>query len=44
MAPGGRHVSIAFQQGAKVEFNFMPMMLKRLTFTGSVLRVQPTEE
>ncbi len=44
MAPGGRHVSIAFQQGAKVEFNFMPMMLKRLTFTGSVLRSQPTEE
>jgi NADPH:quinone reductase-like Zn-dependent oxidoreductase len=42
--PGGRHVSIAFQQGAKVEFNFMPMMLKRLTFTGSVLRSQPTEE
>ncbi len=44
MAPSGRHVSIAFQQGAKVEFNFMPMMLKRLTFTGSVLRSQPTEE
>ena len=44
MAPSGRHVSIAFQKGAKVEFNFMPMMLKRLTFTGSVLRSQPTEE
>jgi NADPH2:quinone reductase len=44
MAPSGRHVSIAFQKGAKVEFNFMPLMLKRLTFTGSVLRSQPTEE
>ncbi len=44
MAPSGRHVSIAFQKGAKVEFNFMPMMLKRLTFTGSVLRSQPTDE
>lgn len=44
MAPGGRHVSIAFLKGAKVEFNFMPVMLKRLTFTGSTLRSQPSEE
>jgi len=44
LAPSGRHVNIGFQKGAKVEFNFMPMMLKRLTFTGSVLRSQPTEE
>lgn len=44
MAPGGRHVSIAFLQGSKVEFNFMPVMLKRLTFTGSTLRSQPTAE
>ena len=44
MAPGGRHVSIAFLKGSKVEFNFMPVMLKRLTFTGSTLRSQPTSE
>lgn len=40
MAPDGRHVSIAFLQGSKVEFDFMPIMLKRLTFTGSTLRSQ----
>ncbi len=40
MLPGGRHVSIAFLKGSKVEFNFMPVMLKRLTFTGSTLRSQ----
>lgn len=41
LAPDGRHVSIAFLQGSKVEFDFMPIMLKRLTFTGSTLRSQP---
>lgn len=43
LAADGRHVSIAFLKGAKVEFNFMPVMLKRLTFTGSTLRPQPLE-
>jgi putative PIG3 family NAD(P)H quinone oxidoreductase len=38
MAPDGRHVSIAFLKGSKVEIDFMPIMLKRLTFTGSTLR------
>lgn len=38
MAPDARHVSIAFLNGPKVELNMMPIMLKRLTFTGSTLR------
>lgn len=39
-APDGRIVNIAFLQGAKAEVNFMPLMLKRLTLTGSTLRSQ----
>lgn len=38
LAPEGRHVSIAFLNGPKVEFNMMPVMLKRLVLTGSTLR------
>jgi len=38
LAVGGRHVSIAFLQGPKVEINMLPVMLKRLTLTGSTLR------
>ncbi len=38
LAPDGRLVSIAFLAGSKVELNLMPMMLKRLTLTGSTLR------
>ncbi|HJO74815.1 MAG TPA: NAD(P)H-quinone oxidoreductase [Rhodospirillales bacterium] len=38
LAPDGRHVSIAFLGGSKAEINFMPVMLKRLTLTGSTLR------
>ena len=34
----GRIVQIAFNAGSKVEINLMPVMLKRLTFTGSTLR------
>ena len=34
----GRHISIAFLGGAKANINFMPVMLKRLTLTGSTLR------
>jgi NADPH2:quinone reductase len=37
----GRLVNIAFLKGSKVELNFMPVMLKRLTITGSTLRPQP---
>ena len=37
-AKDGRIVNIAFQEGAVAEVNFMPVMLKRLTLTGSTLR------
>lgn len=43
-APDGRIVSIAFLQGSKVELNLMPVMLKRLTLTGSTLRARSLEE
>jgi putative PIG3 family NAD(P)H quinone oxidoreductase len=43
LGPDGRHVSIAFLGGSKAEINFMPVMLKRLTLTGSTLRPQPVE-
>lgn len=38
LAPDGRHVSIAFLRGPAVEINMLPVMLKRLTLTGSTLR------
>ena len=40
LAVEGRLVQIGFQKGAKAEVNFMPLMLKRLTYTGSTLRIQ----
>ncbi|MFO1112561.1 MAG: NAD(P)H-quinone oxidoreductase [Rhodospirillales bacterium] len=40
LARDGRMVSIAFLKGSKVEIDLMPVMLKRLTLTGSTLRVQ----
>jgi len=43
LGPDGRHVSIAFLGGPKAEVNFMPVMLKRLTLTGSTLRPLPIE-
>jgi NADPH2:quinone reductase len=43
-APDGRIVNIAFLKGAKAEVNFLPIMLKRLTLTGSTLRARPVEE
>ncbi len=42
-APDARIVNIAFLRGAKAEVNFMPLMLKRLTLTGSTLRSQSIE-
>ena len=33
----GRIVSIAFLKGSKAEVDFLPVMLKRLTLTGSTL-------
>jgi len=40
----GRLVQIAFLRGAKVELNLAPVMLKRLTITGSTLRARPVAE
>lgn len=40
LAADGRLVNIAFMKGSVAEVNFMPMMLKRLTLTGSTLRPQ----
>ncbi|WP_082859412.1 NAD(P)H-quinone oxidoreductase [Microbulbifer sp. Q7] len=39
-ARDGRIINIAFLAGAKVEVNMLPVMLKRLTLTGSTLRPQ----
>jgi NADPH:quinone reductase len=44
MAPEGRHVSIAFLRGPKVELNVEPIMRKRLTLTGSTLRPRSVAE
>ena len=43
-ARDGRIVNIAYLQGSKVELDFLPVMLKRLTLTGSTLRVRPVAE
>ena len=43
LARDGRLVQIAFLKGSKVEVDLMPVMLKRLTITGSTLRVQSIE-
>jgi NADPH2:quinone reductase len=40
----GRLVLIAFQLGSKVEFDFMPVMIKRLTITGSTMRPRTVDE
>jgi putative PIG3 family NAD(P)H quinone oxidoreductase len=40
----GRLVLISFQQASKVEFDFMPVMIKRLTITGSTMRRRSVEE
>ncbi len=42
-APDGRIVSIAFLQGSKVEVDFLKLLSKRLTHTGSTMRPQPVE-
>lgn len=39
----GRLVQIAFLQTSRVEFDFMPLMLRRLTMTGSTLRPRSVE-
>jgi len=40
LAVDGRHVSIAFLAGPQVNLNMLPVMLKRLTLTGSTLRAR----
>jgi len=42
MAVEGRIVMIAVQRGPKIKANILPIMLKRLTFTGSTLRARET--
>ncbi len=44
LAPDGRHVTIAFLRGPKAEINLTPVMLKRLTLTGSTLRARPVAQ
>jgi len=43
LADDGRHVSIAFQRGAKVEISIPEIMRRRLTLTGSTLRPRSVE-
>lgn len=43
LAPEGRLVIIAVLGGPKVNFNILPVMLKRLTITGSTLRPRSTQ-
>ncbi len=38
-----RIVQLAFRKGAEVTVNLMPVMLKRLTITGSTLRPRPDD-
>jgi NADPH2:quinone reductase len=40
-SPDARIIQLAFALGSKVEVNLMPVMLKRLTYTGSTLRTRP---
>jgi putative PIG3 family NAD(P)H quinone oxidoreductase len=44
LAPDGRLVFIAFLGGATASVNFVPIMLKRLTVTGSTLRARSVED
>lgn len=44
LAPDGRLVQIGVQQGASTTINLLPVLLKRLTLTGSTLRSRPTTE
>jgi NADPH2:quinone reductase len=43
-APEGRIVNIAFLRGFSAEVNFLPLLMKRLTLTGSTLRAQSAEQ
>lgn len=43
-AADARIVQLAFALGSKVEINLMPIMLKRLLYTGSTLRSRPDRQ
>ena len=43
-APEARIVNIAYMNGFKAEINFAPLLMKRLTLTGSTLRAQTFEQ
>ncbi|MEP5569163.1 MAG: NAD(P)H-quinone oxidoreductase [Halioglobus sp.] len=43
-APEGRIVNIAFIRGFQAEVNFAPLLIKRITLTGSTLRSQSFEQ
>lgn len=43
LAEDGRHVTIAFQRGAKVEVDISDVMRRRLTLTGSTLRARSAD-
>ncbi|MEO8419905.1 MAG: NAD(P)H-quinone oxidoreductase [Hyphomicrobium sp.] len=43
LADDGRLVNIAYQSGSKVTIDMMRIMLKRLTITGSTLRIRSAE-
>lgn len=44
LALEGCLVQIAFLQGSRIDFDAMPIMLKRLTFTGSTLRARSSQQ
>ena len=43
-APEGRIVNIAFIRGFEATVNFAPLLIKRVTLTGSTLRAQSFEQ
>jgi putative PIG3 family NAD(P)H quinone oxidoreductase len=43
-APEGRIVNIAYMKGFQAEVNFAPLLMKRITMTGSTLRAQNFEQ
>jgi len=44
LATGGRLVQVGVQEGAEVTFNWMRVMQKRLTLTGSTMRPRPVAD
>lgn len=40
-APDARIIQLAFNKGSKIQIDLMPIMLKRLVYTGSTLRSRP---